>query len=342
MPAALRATRGVLDAAARGLDAAALRASLVEPLQRMVGVGPVYIASADPVTWLFTGGTTADVTPEATQRFLANEYGAPDLVKFSDVAAAKVPMQSLYAAAEQRPSVSARWRDVLEPMGWGDELRVAVRDRAGVWGFLCLHRTGGEPAFAGAELAAVAAVLPALAEAFRRTATAAAATATNAGGPGVILLRDDLTVEATTGSAGELLEDLREPNPIHPLPTPVASLAARLLNERAPQRLTMRTPSGRWISLHAGLLDGPGPSRVAVVVETPSPTVVMPVFAAVIGLTGRETEVATALLRGESNRLTARRLQVSEQTLQTQVRSVFAKAGVHSRGELVARLLGGH
>jgi DNA-binding CsgD family transcriptional regulator len=288
-----------------------------------------------------TGGTNAHVTPEATQRFMANEYAAADVVKFTDVAAAKIPSQSLYDATDDQPAASARWRDVLEPMGWGDELRVALRDRAGVWGFLCLHRCDDESAFSPADRAAITALVPQLAEAFRRTAIAGAPSAAGPD-PGVILLREDLSIEATTGSAGELLDELSASSPAYPLPLPVASLAARLLRELAPQRLTMQAPSGRWISLHAGLLDGAGAARVAIVVESPTPAVIMPVFASVVGLTPRESEVAAALLRGRSTRLTARDLHVTEQTLQTQLRSVFAKAGVHSRAELVARLLGGH
>ncbi|HEV2889015.1 MAG TPA: helix-turn-helix transcriptional regulator [Frankiaceae bacterium] len=338
MSSPARATNDVIDVAARATEPAQLRQSLVEPLRRLMGVGPLFLASADPVTWLLTGGSNADVSPEATRRFLAHEYGVPDLVKFTDVAAAKVPMRSLFDAAGKDPSASSRWREIIEPRGWGDELRVALRDRAGVWGFLCLHRAEGERGFSPEDLAALGTVLPELTAAFRRTAALAAAR-TGASGPGVILLRDDLTLVATSGSAAELLDELGEPGRDGDLPMPVAALASRLLGERSPQRLTMRTRRGRWVTLHASLLDGPEPAGIAVVVEAPTPTLILPVFAATSGLTPRETDVVAALLRGESTRLTARRLEVSEHTLQTQIRTVFGKTGVHSRAELVARLL---
>jgi DNA-binding CsgD family transcriptional regulator len=336
---AARARSEVLDVAARAAEPARLRQSLVEPLRRLLGVGPLFLASADPVTWLLTGGSNADVSLEATRLFLVHEYGVPDLVKFTDVAAAKVPMQSLFRASGDEPAVSSRWRDILEPLGWGDELRVALRDRAGVWGFLCLHRGEAERGFSAEEMATLASVLPELTAAFRRTAALAAASADGTSGPGVVLLRNDLTVAATSGSAAELLDELAEPGRGSDLPMPVASLASRLLGQRTPQRLTMRTPRGRWVTLHALLLDGPDPVGIAVVVEAPTPAVVLPVFAATAGLTPRETDVVAALLRGESARLTASRLKVSEHTLQTQIRTVFAKTGVHSRAELVARLL---
>jgi DNA-binding CsgD family transcriptional regulator len=291
---------------------------------------------------LFTGAANSEISAEASRRFLANEYGADDVVKFTDVAAAKVPAQSLFAVTAGEPATSARWRDVIEPLGWGDELRVALRDRGGVWGFLCLHRGAGDRPFDAAEIRAVCAIVPELAAAFRRTTLAAAAATGGVDGPGVIVLGADLAVEALTGSASELLSELMDSDPLYAPPMPIASLASRVLETGTAHRLTLQAPSGRWISLHAGLLEGSDPARIAIVVEPPTPVTILPRFALAVGLTPREVEVTAALLRGESNRLTARRLRVSELTLQTQVRSVFAKAGVHSRGELVARLLSPH
>lgn len=337
-----RGTAEVVAAAGHGLNPAELRESLIGPLQRLLGVGPVFLASADPVTGVITGGSNAEIPLEASQRFLANEYAAADLVKFRDVAAARVPAQALYAVTGEDPARSARWREILEPLGWGDELRVALRDRAGVWGYLCLHRGADDPPFSPAELATAAALVPHLAAGFRRTTLAAAAERAGERGPGVVLLTADLEVVASTGSADALLAALREADPAFPLPVSIGALAARSLREQTPQRLTMRTPDGAWVGLHAALLDGPGPARVAIVVETPGPAAVLPVFAALVGLTARESEVAAALLGGQPNRLIARGLRISEQTLQTQVRSVFAKAGVHSRSELTARLLSAH
>jgi DNA-binding CsgD family transcriptional regulator len=342
MPSSAGAARDLVAAAGSELDPAGVRSSVIAPLQRLMGVGPVFVASADPSTWLFTGATNVEVDSDATQRFFANEFRTTDVVKFSDVAKARVPALSLFGATDGHPETSARWRDILEPLGWGDELRVALRDRGGVWGFLCLHREAADRPFVAGELAALLAVLPDLTAAFRRASLAAAADASGLDGPGVIVLNGGLVAEALTGSASELLAELQEVDPGHALPVPIASIAAQVMETSSPQQLTMRTPAGRWITLHAGLLQGAEEARVAVVIEPPSPAGMLSLFASAVGLTKRETEVVGALLRGESNRLTARRLRVSELTLQTQLRSVFGKAGVHSRGELIARLLAGH
>lgn len=58
-------------------------------------------------------------------------------------------------------------------------------------------------------------------------------------------------------------------------------------------------------------------------------------------LTDAEHEVAMMLLAGFSNEAIARARRVKRATVATQVRSVFARFGVSSRAELVARLADG-
>jgi DNA-binding NarL/FixJ family response regulator len=56
-------------------------------------------------------------------------------------------------------------------------------------------------------------------------------------------------------------------------------------------------------------------------------------------LTAAEREVASMVLAGWSNDAIATARRVSPSTVAAQVRSVFAKLGVSSRAELVARML---
>ncbi|WP_425424453.1 helix-turn-helix domain-containing protein [Streptomyces lushanensis] len=65
----------------------------------------------------------------------------------------------------------------------------------------------------------------------------------------------------------------------------------------------------------------------------------MPVVFATYGLTVREREVAVQVLRGGDTREIARVLSLTPLTVQDHLKSVFAKAGVRSRRDFVARLV---
>ena len=58
------------------------------------------------------------------------------------------------------------------------------------------------------------------------------------------------------------------------------------------------------------------------------------------GLTVRESEVASLLVQGLSNREIAESLCISEHTVKTHLKGIFHKAGVSSRGQAVARIAG--
>jgi hypothetical protein len=113
-----RAAAELVALSKRGVDPAE-RNAIRAPLQRLVGAGPGFVASADPVTWLFTGAVSADVPEEATPLFLENEFAQDDVTKFRDLAATATPMGALFQSTGGEPSTSARWRNVLEPLGWG-------------------------------------------------------------------------------------------------------------------------------------------------------------------------------------------------------------------------------
>ncbi len=106
----------------------------------------------------------------------------------------------------------------------------------------------------------------------------------------------------------------------------------------------MRTRAGQWLVVHGSLLSGPdGPDgRAAVVIEPARPAQIAPVIVAAWQLTGREQDVLRLVCRGLGTDQIAQTLFLSPHTVRGYLKDLFAKVGVTSRGELIARLFADH
>jgi DNA-binding CsgD family transcriptional regulator len=241
---------------------------------------------------------------------------------------------------------SARYRDIMRPLGLGDELRAALVAGSECWGYLCLHRMEHPLGFTPAEVAVLARVGPHIAHALRQAVLhTQPAGVGDVPGPGVVLLADDLSVVAVTPQAEHLLSLIDNgPDANHQLPVAVHAVAAALVAVEAgaathlpSTRVPTRT--GRLLTVHASRLHGPGEDRIAVVLEPTEVRASAPLMLAAYGLSRREAEVARLVLRGTSTRAIADTLHISRHTVQDHLKAVFDKVGVRSRRDLVGRLL---
>jgi DNA-binding CsgD family transcriptional regulator len=77
-----------------------------------------------------------------------------------------------------------------------------------------------------------------------------------------------------------------------------------------------------------------------VTIEESSPADRVNIFARSFGLSQRETELLGHLVTGADTRELARRMFLSENTIQDHLKAIFAKTSAHSRQTVVARTLG--
>jgi DNA-binding CsgD family transcriptional regulator len=103
-------------------------------------------------------------------------------------------------------------------------------------------------------------------------------------------------------------------------------------------RSRVRTRSGRWLLLYGTPLSGGGHGRAAVVIQPAPASEVAPIVALAYGLTDRERQVTRLCLHGRSTKAMALALNVSPYTVQDHLKSIFAKTGVCTRGELVGQI----
>ena len=345
-----RAEREVIRVCHRGLEVSPLRDAVLTSLRAVLTVDAAFVATADPETLLFTAAYGEPPLDEATAGFLDNEFGGRDVNRFASLAIGRRHVGWLDDATGNDRFASERYRDIMRPIGLGDELRAALVLDGRCWGYLCLHREDSRLGFTAAEAAAVARLGPHLAAGLRQALLLHPAPTTGGpAAPGVVLLADDLTVLAVTPEAQHLLSLVHGASSSRlPLPVAVYTVATALralehgtLDDGVQPTTRIPTAAGLWLTLHSSRLRAPlGQGPVAVVVEPAPPQTTAPVLLSAYGLTGREAEVARLVLRGLSTTAISNTLHISRSTVQDHLKTVFDKTGVRSRRDLVGHLLG--
>jgi DNA-binding CsgD family transcriptional regulator len=174
-------------------------------------------------------------------------------------------------------------------------------------------------------------------------------------GPGLLVLAADLSLVSVNAAAELLLAEVADEywGGQAELPGAVYGVVGGLLaSDRADRfaggagpRARMRTATGRWLTLHATWLTAPGEGgdrQIAVVLESSRPAQVWPLVSAAHQLSARESDVTLLVARGLSTSEIGRSLRITDHTVQGHLKSVFDKFGVHSRGQLLAAIFGGH
>ncbi len=305
--------------------------------------------TVDPDSLLITSHFH-DGLAEFPAEWLVEEYYGDDVNKIADVARSPTGISTLHDATGDKPSNSRRWQQNMT-MGGDQELILGLRTKAGdVWGALGLYREPDRPLFDAREKEFLVAVAPYLAHGARRSLLfGEAVDRERLDGPGLVILNERWQVESTTPGTDRWLAELPDGDgDAGRLPSAVLSVAARAVigegsgesAESAEARV--RSRAGRWITLHGARLAADGGTRIAVIIEPAGPARIYPLLMSAHDLTVRERDVTRLILQGDSTAEIARRLVVSEHTVQQHLKSIFDKTGVRSRRDLVGKVFFAH
>jgi len=326
------------------LDPDALRESVLPLLRRAVPTDALWWALVDPATLLFTQTHREELPASSGPYFVGNEFLDHDVNRWTAVASDPTGVSTLMRTTGADPARSARYRDIFAPLGLQDELRAVMRVRGTTWGFLCLHRERAQSRFSPEEEQFVARVSAHIATGIRtallrQQAEPAAAQA----GPGLVLLTTNGEVIGTNSAADVWLEELGHSSRTAPLPVEVATLAA-LHHRRNPDDpplppMPVRTLAGRWVVLHASWVHARAETTMAVTIQPAAPRELAPLILTAFGLTERERTIAGLICQGLTTRQIANHLQLTTDTVQDHVKSIYVRTDVHSRGQLVATIL---
>lgn len=324
---ALGVRRDVTALASAGLDVAELHAAAIALVDRVVPCELTCWASMDPDSGVISSMTSGvNRIPRQYEPVLAAcEYAPDEPHTFAALA------QRGDTVARLEDTRSTRLNEVWRPLGLSHELRVLFRADDTCWGAAGVVRTSD---FSERELEFMASVAPALGAA-TRLAARTAARRSHPDTPAIIVVTTDGTIRASTASATRWRDELEE---IAPGRFAVMLRAAAAGARTGTFKARVRDAHGGWILLEASELVSDDSSEAAVTISRASGTELMGLLLKAHGVTAREQDVCHEVLAGQPTSEIAARLDISPYTVQDHLKSLFAKFGVRSRAELVAKL----
>lgn len=346
-----------------GLDSVTLRRTVMQRLCQLVPFDGCCWGTIDPDTLLITSEVSQGIPDFAFAPVAENEYLIEDVNKFSQLARSPNPVGILSDSTHGAPDHSPRFRAVLTRAGFAHELRAAFVSDHACWGGVTLLRHPDSPDFTLAEGRFLAQLSAPLAEGCRLALVGEQSAVTvDSSGPGLLVFDQARHVKLMNQVAEAWLTELLGPNhrlDLARLPAPIYEVAMRaqaIARANAAgasaiplqAHLRVRTRSGRWLILHGSHLIHPNAppasttGETAIVLEAAQSSQIAQLLMLAYDLTPREREVLQLVIKGVVAKEMAVSLQLSPHTVQDHLKALFRKVGVHSRGELVARVLGEH
>ena len=336
---AYRARREIAALAASGLGISDLHAEAIRVVDRDVKTELTCWATLDPEALVISMITSGDPRiPVQFEPLLVDaEYSAIEPHSFSAMAKRKERLTRMSDLPMNEHAKSERFQNVWRPLGLDQELRVLFDAEGTSWGAAGLVRAGHD--FSDRELEYLAAVAPAIATATRIAVRADIAGRAEGAAPAIVILSAQGDLRSATPEA-KVWEEKLNLDDSNRFAVMMRIMAKGALSNRATGfHARMSDGRGDWAVLQASsLVGGDENGEVAVSIESVRGEQLTSMLLVAYGLSPRARDGCLEVIVGRSTATIAQRLYVSPNTVQDHLKSAFAKVGVRSRGELVARL----
>ncbi|WP_340009267.1 helix-turn-helix transcriptional regulator [Paenibacillus sp. FSL K6-0276] len=322
------------------------RTSLLSLLREVLPFDAACCTHVDPQTLLSTGAVTEDNVESIHPHLFQIEYGGDDVNSYEQMVNSKLLVATIYEATEQQPERSARYRKVLSPAGFRDELRAVLILGESCWGYLTLYRNADQSEFLQEECDWITSLIPLIAARMRAFSLELPEREEtwleDHYGSGIAVLSDHLALLSSNPAADRWLDKLRSLEMIdaHVLPRPIRAVSTQALNSPSESvgiaKACIRMTEGPYLVVRASRLQTfDGQIQVAISFEPARPADMLPIIAEAYGLTEREQQLLHGVIRGLSTKELASALHISAYTVQDHLKSIFSKSGVSSRRELI-------
>ncbi len=336
-----RVRREIATLATSAVSVTDLHTAALDIVRAVVPFAQACWAAVDPDTLVMTAVTNRpswQVPDEYLARYAEAEYAGTDPNPFAELSRRDEPVARLSDAPHRDVVRSVRLNDLLRPQSLEHELRGAFLVDGTCWAVGGMFREPGSD-FTDREVEFLGAIGATLAASTRIAVRAERRHPRGTDGPVILLAGPDGGLHAATSAAATWLAGLEEAAPGRFTMTLYAVAAGARCASNGTARARMRDLDGGWVVLQASrLITGDDPGQMVVTVEAAATNDLVDLLLSAYGATARERQVCVEVLAGRSTADIADRLFISPHTVQDHLKALFAKAGVRSRGELVARL----
>jgi DNA-binding CsgD family transcriptional regulator len=312
-------------------------------LGRAVGFDGYCLFGVDPATQIRSVMFSRHGLSTATERLVHNETVEHDANRYRELAVRPLHAGVLAAGVAAEPS-SPRLHEMLRPEGYHSELRLALVAGGRYWGALSLFRDDPRRPFTDEHADVAHQLGDVLAAAIRRYQVGVLSADHDAPPlTGVVVYDHSGRVLQVSDHAHAWLTRLADSWDDGAVEQDVMRVVREVADAAAERTAgvplcRVRMPRGGWLVVSGTKVDT-GEVDVVVHLRAGDVRTVLPAFAAWCGLTDRESHVLSLLADGEPAKRMARRLSLSVLTVNDHLRSIYRKADVRGRDELMALLL---
>ncbi|WP_438351023.1 helix-turn-helix transcriptional regulator [Paenibacillus sp. FA6] len=326
------------------------RSVLIENLRKAVPFDGACCTAVDPQTLLSTGAITEEGIEAIHHSLFEYEYLHEDFNHYEQLVKAVDSVATLSGATEGHLERSPRYRNVLQPAGFKDEMRAALMYQGACWGYLTLFRYYDGPLFNEDERKFISSLVPSIAFNLRKRSLALPIEKSlfREVESGILVLSDQFITLSSNAAANYWVNLLQKWECIesHTLPRPIRAVCSRALSNtdaaKEPAfmaKVCIRIPDGPFLTIQASQLKGASANvQLAVWFEPSKPSDTLPLISEAYGLSEREKQILAGIVGGFSTRELALSLHITAYTVQDHLKSIFSKTGVTSRRELIWHL----
>ncbi|QGG49579.1 helix-turn-helix transcriptional regulator [Lysinibacillus pakistanensis] len=319
------------------------RQLMIEALRTQINFDAYCCTLTDAHTLFSVGAVTEHSIEAIHQEIMELEYAVEDMNKYEFLVRSGQHIGRLSDSTSQ----SFRYREVLEPNGFSDELRAALIYQEQCYGFLTLFKRAESepPFFQDEDLALIEIVMPIMGERLKEFHhyIIEERLPTVEGEQGIVIIDKELRVLSSNTKAYELLSILRKYESLTEwqVPKPIQAICASLLADSYNTNTSLIVPikDTGYIAIRASLmLTSLQEQQIALLINEASSREMLNFLIMAYNLTPREKEVVFEIIKGIPTKEIAFNLGISHYTVQDHLKVIFQKVKVSNRNELVWKI----